>query len=73
MIKPWIVPFGVMGIAALALGVFLNADRVGEAGYFVSLILYTVICGAYIAYHVAREEHPQPIRRALSKARRSTP
>ena len=73
VIKRWIAPFVVMGVTAFALGAFLDASRIGVAAYFAIVTLYATLCGAYIAYHVAREEHPQPIRRALSKARQSTP
>jgi disulfide bond formation protein DsbB len=48
-----------MAVTAFALGVLLNASRIGEAGYFAVLMLYSIVCGAYIAYHVDSEDKPK--------------
>jgi len=57
-----------MAIAASAIGYFLQPVN-GGPGSFAVVVLYALICGAYIPYHFAREEHPHPIRRALRRAR----
>jgi hypothetical protein len=69
VIRIWVIPFAVMAIAGVALDTFLHAKGVSPAGYFAAITLFATICGAYVAYGVGREEHPQPIRRALRKSR----
>jgi disulfide bond formation protein DsbB len=59
VIRHWAAPFAVMAVTAFALGVLLNASRIGEAGYFAVLMLYSIVCGAYIAYHVDSEDKPK--------------
>ena len=69
VLKHWIFPLILMGSSALGLGVFLGATAANGAVYFAAVTFYAMLCGAYIVYLTAREDHPQPIRRALRRAR----
>lgn len=71
VIRAWILPLTVMAITALAIGGFLHPSRGGAAG-FAAVILYSLICSAYIVYRMAPEDEPKPSRRPVRRAPRGT-
>lgn len=60
-----------MLMAAGAIGAVLGATDAGVLSYYVSLGLLTIPCSVYVVWAVGREEHPEPFRRALRRARES--
>ena len=72
VIRTWLLPLTVMAITALAIGAFLHPSR-GSIASFVAIILYSLVCGAYIVYRVAREDESRPKRGPARRARRSAP
>lgn len=67
--KFWILPLAVMGTLAFALGSLFSVTDASVVARYVVLVLFAIPCAAYIAYQVAREEHSEPVRRALRRAR----
>jgi len=51
-----------MAAVGVAGDTFLDAKGVGPAGYFAAVILYALICSAYIVYQGEREEKARPRR-----------
>jgi hypothetical protein len=71
VIRHWILPLAVMGSVGFVLGALFSATDASVVARYATLIPFTIVGGAYIAHHVAREEDPEPIRRALRRARES--
>ena len=72
VIRTWLFPLTVMTVTALAIGAFLHPSR-GSAAGFVAIIVYSLICGAYIVYRVAHEDESKPSRSPVRRAPRGTP
>lgn len=60
VIRPWILPFAVMGSAAFAMGSILSVTDASVAAYYAAVTLFAIVCGVYIAYQVGREESHRP-------------
>ena len=58
-----------MAVAGFALGALFSETDASVAARYGALVPFAIVCSAYIAYHMAREEGPEPIRRALRRAR----
>jgi hypothetical protein len=69
VIRTWILPFAVIACMGFALGTLFSATDAGLVARYATLIPFSIFCSAYIVYHMAREEDPEPIRRAVRRAR----
>jgi hypothetical protein len=70
VIRPWILPSLVILGAGLALDAFLDSLSVDIGTYFGAIVLYSIVCGAYIGYRVSWEEEPSLKLRLFSRMAR---